>query len=222
MTIPTKLKARSHSLRVTILPTQTTVSNTGLFATSSDYTQTVGKTVVNGVLTATGGAIVDIQGGALSGTGTINGDVLMKGIMSPGSGGAPGTFTINGNYEQTSSGVFDEIIKGASSNGVLDVTGVLALDPGSLLEITLQGGFDPVGDSFTILDYGSLAGEFSNGSTFFADGFEWTLSYTPDNHPELLQLYDAIQVAQQQNHAQVTAQIPADLADRFLDLWLKR
>jgi len=45
---------------------------------------------------------------------------------------------------------------------------------------------------------------------------------TPDNHPELLQLYDAIQVAQQQNHAQVTAQIPADLADRFLDLWLKR
>ena len=45
---------------------------------------------------------------------------------------------------------------------------------------------------------------------------------TPDNHPELLQLYDAIQVAQRQNRAQVTAQIPADLADRFLDLWLKR
>jgi hypothetical protein len=45
---------------------------------------------------------------------------------------------------------------------------------------------------------------------------------TPDNHPELLQLYDAIQVTQQQNHTQVTAQIPADLADRFLDLWLKR
>jgi hypothetical protein len=45
---------------------------------------------------------------------------------------------------------------------------------------------------------------------------------TPDNHPELLQLYDAIQVTQQQNHARVMAQIPADLADRFLDLWLKR
>jgi hypothetical protein len=45
---------------------------------------------------------------------------------------------------------------------------------------------------------------------------------TPDKHPELLQLYDAIQVTEQQNHAQVTAQIPADLADRFLDLWLKR
>jgi hypothetical protein len=45
---------------------------------------------------------------------------------------------------------------------------------------------------------------------------------TPDNHPELLQLYDAIQITAQQNHAQVTAQIPAELADRFLDLWLKK
>jgi hypothetical protein len=45
---------------------------------------------------------------------------------------------------------------------------------------------------------------------------------TPDSHPELLQLYDGIQVTQQQNHAEVTAKISADLADRFLDLWLKR
>jgi hypothetical protein len=45
---------------------------------------------------------------------------------------------------------------------------------------------------------------------------------TPDQHPELLRLYDAIQITAQQNHAQVTAEIPADLADRFLDLWLKK
>ena len=45
---------------------------------------------------------------------------------------------------------------------------------------------------------------------------------TPDSHPELLQLYDAIQVTQQQTHTKVTANIPATLADRFLDLWLKR
>ena len=156
-----------------------TISNTGLFTTSSDYTQTAGRTTVNGTLTATGGAIVDIEGGKLSGTGMINGDVLMKGIMSPGSGGVPGTFTVNGNYQQTAAGVFDEIIKGASSNGVLDVTGLLALDPGSLLEITLQNGFDPVGDSFTILDYGSLSGEFGNGTSFMADGYNWTLTYGP-------------------------------------------
>jgi hypothetical protein len=45
---------------------------------------------------------------------------------------------------------------------------------------------------------------------------------TPDSHPELLKLYDAIQVTQQQNRAKVTADISSDLADRFLDLWLKR
>ena len=45
---------------------------------------------------------------------------------------------------------------------------------------------------------------------------------TPDSHPELLKLYDAIQVTQQQTLTKVTADIPADLADRFLDLWLKR
>ena len=45
---------------------------------------------------------------------------------------------------------------------------------------------------------------------------------TPDGHPELLRLYDAIQVTQQQTLTKVTADIPSDLADRFLDLWLKR
>jgi hypothetical protein len=157
------------------------ISSTGLFTTSTDYTQTAGRTIVNGTLSATGGAIVDIEGGKLGGTGMINGDVLMKGTMSPGSGGAPGTLTVNGSYEQNSGSVFDEIIKGASSNGLLDVTGALALDPGSLLAITLQAGFDPVGDSFTILDYGSLSGEFLNGSSFVADGFNWTLTYGPND-----------------------------------------
>ena len=45
---------------------------------------------------------------------------------------------------------------------------------------------------------------------------------TPDNRPELLKLYDGIQVTQQQTRAHITADIPQDLADRFLDLWLKR
>ncbi len=44
---------------------------------------------------------------------------------------------------------------------------------------------------------------------------------TPDNRPEMLKLYDAINVEQQQTHTKVTADISVDLADRFLDLWLK-
>jgi hypothetical protein len=45
---------------------------------------------------------------------------------------------------------------------------------------------------------------------------------TPDKQPEMLKLYDAIEVTQQQTRAQVKADIPQELADKFLDLWLKR
>ena len=122
---------------------------------------------------------MDVEGGVLDGTGTINGDVLKKGILSPlGEGTLPGALTINGNYEQGSTGVYEALINGPSlASGVLDVSGILSLDPGSLLEISLQDGFDPVGDSFTILNYGSLVGEFANAPLFFADGFEWTVTY---------------------------------------------
>ncbi len=45
---------------------------------------------------------------------------------------------------------------------------------------------------------------------------------TPDNQPEMLKLYDAIQVTQQQTRTQVEAKISQEQADKFLDLWLKR
>jgi hypothetical protein len=45
---------------------------------------------------------------------------------------------------------------------------------------------------------------------------------TPDNQPDLLKLYDAIQVTQQQAQTKITADVPQQLADKFLDLWLKK
>lgn len=45
---------------------------------------------------------------------------------------------------------------------------------------------------------------------------------TPDNQPELLKLYDAIQVTQQQTQTKVTADVPQDLTEKFLDLWLRK
>jgi len=44
---------------------------------------------------------------------------------------------------------------------------------------------------------------------------------TPDSQADMLKVYDAIQVTQQQTHAQVKADIPQELAHKFLDLWLK-
>jgi len=150
-----------------------TISSSGLFTTSTNYTQKGGSTLVDGTLTATGSAIVDIQGGSLGGTGTINGNVLMAGTMMPGD--APGTLTIFGNYEQTGSGMFDELIGPSAS--FLNVNGNVFLDPGAFLEITLLNGFDPINQTFGIMDYSSLSGQFANGSSFWDDGYLWDITY---------------------------------------------
>jgi hypothetical protein len=147
--------------------------------TATTFSATGGTVTVNGNLDPTA---VEIGSGALlDGTGTIIGNVAMGGTIVPGSAGAPGALTIIGNYEQIGNGVFDELISGASSNGVLDVTGTLALDQDSQLMITLLGGFNPIGDSFTIMSYTSLLGEFANGSNFVADGYDWTVTYGPND-----------------------------------------
>ena len=150
------------------------ISSTGIFITSTNYTQTTGSTAVDGTLTATGSAIVNIQGGTLGGDGTINGNVLMGGTLMPGD--APGTLTILGNYEQTGTGIFDEIISGKSQS-FLDVSGNVTLDPGSLLEITLLNGYDPLNQTFSIMDFASLNGQFANGASFWDDGFLWDVTY---------------------------------------------
>ncbi len=45
---------------------------------------------------------------------------------------------------------------------------------------------------------------------------------TPDNQPDMLKLYDAIQVTQDKTQAKATADVPQELADKFLDVWLKK
>jgi hypothetical protein len=154
-----------------------TVSESGLFITSADYTQTAGSTLVNGSLTATDGAVVDIQGGTLQGTGTINGDVTMGGTLIPGDD--PDTLTINGDYHELSTGTFDAII-GPILHSVLDVNGDAVLDPGSWLDITLADGFDPLGQTFDIMHFYGLTGEFANGTSFWDENYLWGITYGPN------------------------------------------
>ncbi len=45
---------------------------------------------------------------------------------------------------------------------------------------------------------------------------------TPDNQPDMLKLYDAIQVNNEQTKVDIAAQVTPDLEDKFLDLWLKK
>jgi hypothetical protein len=45
---------------------------------------------------------------------------------------------------------------------------------------------------------------------------------TREDQPEMLKLYDSLQVTQQQMQTKVTVNVSQDLADKFLDLWLKK
>jgi hypothetical protein len=45
---------------------------------------------------------------------------------------------------------------------------------------------------------------------------------TPDNQPELLRVYDAIQVTQGNSRVDVSGDLPADEVDRVLAIWLKK
>ncbi len=153
------------------------VTITGVFNTSTNYTQTAGSTQVNGTFATTSGAMIDIQGGTLSGNGTINSNLVMSGTLIAGTPGNPLQLNINGDYTQTGSGTF---IVGVSStgNGMLNVSGAAVLDPGALLDIQLADGFDPQnGTSYFILDYGSETGTFTISDPFFNNGTqEWVIT----------------------------------------------
>ncbi len=151
-----------------------TTVETGGVLSSTTFTATGGTVTVNGILDPV--AVEIGSGAALQGTGTIIGNVAMGGTLTPGAPGTPGTLTIFGNYEQTGAGILEEFMSPLSQS-FLNVEGNVALDSGSLLDITLLNGYDPLGQTFSIMDYNSLVGQFSNGSSFWEDGYVWDITY---------------------------------------------
>ena len=96
------------------------------FTTAHQYTQTGGTTQVDGTLTATGGQ-VNINGGTLSGTGTVDPPsagvfINIGGTLSPGDPGSTGTINIGGNL--SIAGTLDELIGGTPGSGKFDVTDI--------------------------------------------------------------------------------------------------
>ncbi len=145
---------------------------------TSAFTQTGGKTQVDGALIASAGE--SVTGGTVLGTGTIDGNVtLTGGAVQPGQLNAPGTLTMNGNYSH-SNAAFNELIN-SSGNGLFVVNGFATLGPGALLNIDLLDGFTPTdGETFILMDYFSgSGGAFANAPTtgFQMDGFNWTIAY---------------------------------------------
>jgi hypothetical protein len=134
---------------------------------------------VNGILNITGGEFVQTAG-TLSGSGQINGNVSVSGgTVAPGN--SPGILTINGDYSQGESAVLViEILNGTAGSGYdrLNVSGTATL--GGTIDLALLDGYSITdGQSFDILHYAALSGEFARwlgldpeGSLYFT--YEYT------------------------------------------------
>jgi T5SS/PEP-CTERM-associated repeat protein len=117
-----------------------------------------------GVIRANGGTMVG-PNGELMGNGTVTTPTLVDhGIVMPtGPGGTPGTLTVNGNYQEGSSGVLDVALGGPQpfQADQLKVDGSAKLN--GTLDITSLNGFHPsIGDSYELLSSASEIGVFSS------------------------------------------------------------
>ena len=123
-----------------------TVGNGSSFIpTGATYTQSGGSTYVQsgGTLLATGKSL-QLQGGTLKGTGTVNADVSnTAGTVAPGN--SPGFLDITGNYVQGPGGTLDLEIAGRDPNvpefDRLRVTGTAMID--GAIHVDLLDGFQP-------------------------------------------------------------------------------
>ena len=133
-----------------------------------------------GDLAFANGKPYDIQGGLLTGDGTITGDVLNAGgTVEPGA--SVGQIDVVGAYTQGSAGCL-AVELGSSLQGEYDAlvcTGNVSL--AGDLDVVLMNGFEPNhGDTFQIVRGGSVTGEFEHVSvTNLPPQMEVVVYYSP-------------------------------------------
>jgi hypothetical protein len=156
-----------------------TVVNTGSLSwsgggsvSSGAFINNLGGTLTLSSVTNTG---VLINAGTVYFDGPVNnsGTVTNSGAMTIASGD---TLTIFGDYEQTGTGILDEQMS-PYSQAIFDVSGDAVLDPGAFLDISLLNGYDPLGQTISIMDFSTLSGQFANGSSFWDDNYLWDITY---------------------------------------------
>ncbi len=173
-----------------------------------------GTLLVNDTFSAPGGLTV-FQNALLGGGGTINGNVVNSGVVSPGN--SPGVLTINGNFTQTAEGTLLIELASTSIFDQLVVNGNASL--AGTLQIESFGGFVPqFGQQFDFLLANSITGEFDTiavpnpeifrGRILTDDGVS-TLLIAPTSYTLLAQTQNQFNVAQALN-----SYIPATSGDR--------
>jgi hypothetical protein len=147
---------------------------------SGVLTQTSGTSDVEGTLVLQSATI---DGGELTGNGTVQGNVTNtnSGVVQPGDFTAPGTLTIQGNYIQLSNGALDLRFAGPAAGqfDVLNITGSATLG-GTLNLSALAGVTFFAGETFDVVNFASSSGTFStvNGLNL-GSGLTFQIQYQP-------------------------------------------
>ncbi|MBI4821460.1 MAG: hypothetical protein HY791_34690 [Deltaproteobacteria bacterium] len=135
------------------------------------YRQTAGMTDLRGgslaayanATDASGKAEIEIAGGRLSGSGTVDADVVSGGIVQPGGAGHAGVISVLGKYIQGATAELDLDLGGVVPMAQFDqllVTGEASLD--GYLKVAAIDGFSPAsGQKFEVVDYATHTGNLS-------------------------------------------------------------
>lgn len=149
--------------------------------TGTNYTQTGGKTTMDGMLK--GG--VKITGGTYLGAGSVTGNFSLGGgtsnaTLSVGDAGKSAQVKITGTYSQSTNGILSTAVGGttvATQYSQLKINGAASL--GGTLAAPLISGFTPtIGQTFTVLTATSVTGVFSNSTIAINSSEHFAISYT--------------------------------------------
>ncbi len=147
----------------------------GTMSFDNSFTQTAGQLALNGGA-VTCPTTIQIQGGSVTGTGTINASLKSYGLVAPGN--SPGLLIITGNYQQVATATLSIEIGGTTAGSGfdrLDIGGTATL--AGFLNVTLIDNFTPADQTtFQVLTYSAKSGSFG---TVNAPNF--TTSYSPAN-----------------------------------------
>jgi len=146
------------------------------------FTQTAGNTILNGGSIQTFNLL--IQGGSVTGTGTVQGNVTNAGgSVAPGSSITAGAISIVGIYSQSRTGAYNVKIGGTAAGQFDTLTMSGAATLGGPLNVSLINSFSPaLGNTFTILTAASVTGTFSTANLpALSTGLGWQVTYNATN-----------------------------------------
>jgi hypothetical protein len=150
--------------------------------TGTSYSQSTGKTTMDGALTGA----TNITGGTYLGAGSVTGNFSLGGgtsnaTFSVGDAGKAAQVKITGTYAQLTNGILSTPIGGttvATQYSQVKATGAATLSGGTLAAPLILAFTPTVGQTFTVLSATSLTGTFSNSTIAINSSEHFAISYT--------------------------------------------